>query len=50
MVFLERLEALPEPLGSAQVVGLHLPVSHLYRCARRRTGVKMAAVPPVTSF
>ena len=28
----------------------YFPVSHLYRCARRRTGVKIAAVPPVTSF
>jgi hypothetical protein len=28
----------------------YFPVSHLYRCARRRTGVKIAVVPPVTSF
>jgi hypothetical protein len=28
MVFVERLEALPEALGEAQDFGLHLPVVH----------------------
>jgi hypothetical protein len=28
MVFLERLEVLPEPLGAAQDFALHLPASH----------------------
>jgi len=28
MVFLERMEVLPEPLGAAQDFGLHLPASH----------------------
>jgi hypothetical protein len=33
------------PLGRDEVSG-----QPWYRCARRRTGVKMAAVPPVTSL
>jgi hypothetical protein len=37
-------------VGSYQLHPEHFQVSHLYRRARRRTGVKIAAVPPVTSF
>ena len=37
------------PLPRAQLRS-YFRVSHLYRCARRRTGMKIAAVPPVTSF
>jgi hypothetical protein len=57
MVFLERLETLPEPLGAAQDFGLHLPARRslcqatrsLHGCGLARLGVlnRRAARTPV---